>query len=114
MSKIDKRHAKKRVRKAFNNVETIPTTAGNKYVHCGWGEGAGVKQLQPKLDCDLNPDEAWDEMIIEWTSHGERCASCIEYDTYCYCMSDTEAGEGWSLESANDNNPPKLGDLFAA
>ena len=104
--KDNKRHVVRRVRRALNLAETPIMVVGNILVRSGYGKGAGRNQVDARDDHDIY-DYDWMFYFEDMT-----CDECDCYD--CMYTVDAVAGTGWSFESANDDNNPKLGELIAA
>jgi hypothetical protein len=102
--KDNKRFVVRRIRRALNNAETPPTQAGRVLIRCGYGTGAGRKQIDAR---DMRDDDEYDFMFL---SDSACCGFCYR----CPFDVSADGGEGWSFETANDMEPAKLGDLIAA
>jgi len=102
--KDNKRHVVRRVRRALNLAETPIMSVGNILIRSGHGKGAGLKQVDARDRIDI-----YDYRNLFYFED----LTCDECDCYnCMHVVDATAGNGWSFESENDNNP-KLGELIA-
>lgn len=98
--KENKRYIVRKVRRILNSTQVLPEkVSGDKYIHSGWGGGA----TRSDIACRDGSEDPYD-YDLEFFFYQEE-------DFY---TPDTEDGVWWTFDAANDPEPVKLGELFAA
>ena len=99
--KDNKRFVVRRLRRALNLAEVPPTHISRKPIVSGWGSGSGLRAIDARDGSDDLYD--YDGIFDDY----DGC--CERYPLHA----DEDEGYGWTLNAANDDDPPKLGDLIA-